>query len=495
MAIEAAKQIAEQGRPVDGFNVQEVKFHAAMKVPPGAHGIETNFYLRPAKGMESKSSGWFEFRLCTFENEGWTDNCTGIIQIVYTSNDSDLAIEKQHEELWNANMEAYSNAMKACTLPVDGSSLYDRLQNSGYGYGEAFQLVKTVSLSPVQPCVIANVQRFCSSQGETIHPTTLDAIFQTSIWTTVSSETDNIPTAIPTSVESLWVSSRLLGTTSSNILRTHATRNKESTFLGASVDIIVFDDVLEQTLISVQGLGTNVVSETAQYGDDEVVTTDLCHHFEWKPDPNLQSNRELMNLCRKKHPSLIDPEEFFTDLDFIFMARIIATLRILSEKEIKPSKPHLQKYVDWMKHQQNMLNRGQHRFSAEPWKSRLTDADYVEKIETQLLGVNKRGSLYVPVARNLLNFLTGERDPLGFLFEGDRIKDFYYEEVSFDVHTHVLAIMPLLMRRLAPYVPRSRAVQHIPRSSVSCQPQDGDYRNWFWCWVHDRCHDPNAGGC
>jgi hypothetical protein len=446
MAIEAAKQVAEQGRPIDGFNIQEAKFHAAMRVPPGAHGIETNFYLRPAKGMESKTSNCFEFRLCTLGNEVWTENCTGIVQTVYTPNDTNPEIERRHEEeLWNSQMEAYSDAVKACTLPVDGSSLYDQLQRSGYGYGNAFQLIKTASLSPEQPCVIANVERFLSSAGETIHPTTLDAILQTSIWTTVTSETDSIPTAIPTSIESLWVSSQLFGTESSKILKTHATRSKESTFLGASVEIVVFDEALQNTLISIQGLGTNVVSEETSM-DAEVATADLCYLFEWKPDPSLQSNMELMALCKKAHPKMADPEDLFTDLDFVLMARITSTLETLFKEDIKPMKPHLHNYVDWMKHQQSMLKQSQHRFHAEAWKGRLTDVDFVDAIETRLLNVNKRSSLYISVARNLLALLAGEIDISNFLSEGEKLKEFYYDEVCL----FFILLLFLLIRKLAP---------------------------------------------
>jgi hypothetical protein len=434
MAIEAANQVAEHGRNVDGFNIQEAKFHAAMRVPSGAHGIETSFYLRPAKGMESKTSGWFEFRLCTYENETWTENCTGMIQIVYVSSDSDSEVQKRHEEeLRNSEIESYSDALKSCTLPVNGSTLYDRLQECGYGYGETFQLVKSASLSPEKPVVVASVQRFASSAGEVIHPTTLDAILQTSIWTMVASETEMIPIAIPTSVESLRVSSRLLASTPSDVLKTQATHNRESTFLGASVDIIVFDEALEKTLICVQGLGTNVVGEAESSSDESLATDDLCHHFEWKPDPNMQSNRQLIDLCREKNPSLEEPDDFFTDLDFIFMARIIATLRILFEKKIVPPKPHLQRYVEWMERQQNMLHEGQHRFSAEPWKSRLTDTEYVHNIEKRLVKLNRRSSLYVSVAQSLLNFLTGSMNPLAFMGEGNKLKEFYYEQVSSDL--------------------------------------------------------------
>lgn len=430
MAIEAAKQIAEPGRTVEGFNVQEVKFQAAMRIPTGAHGLETAFYLRPFQDIQSKSSDWFEFRVCTYETEAWIENCTGIIQIVYTSSETGSQIEKRHEEeLWNCQMESYYNALGDCTLPVDGSVLYERLHKSGYGYGDAFQLVKKLSLSPKQSWVVADVQRFSSPAKEVIHPTTLDAILQTSIWTSVTPDTEQIPTAIPTSVNNLWISNRLLSSTSSTLLKTHTTRNKETTFIGATADIVVFDETLKEALLSVQGLGSSVVGNGGNSGADSVPMGDICYNFDWKPDPKLQTNKELIDLCTGATPALPEPEDYFRDLDLLFMSRIIETLQVLFEQGISPSKPHLQKYVKWMNHQQKMLNEGKLWLSEEPWKSRVTDTEYIHEVETRLSNRSSRGLFYVNIAQNLLKFLTGEIDPLEFLFEGGKMKDFYHEQV------------------------------------------------------------------
>lgn len=456
MAIEAAKQVAEQGRTITGFNIQEARFHAAMIVPPGTHGIETSFYLHPTKSNESKSSSCFEFRLCTCENEEWIENCTGSIQIVYTS-EEEPEMDKVHtEELWSSQLEAYSDAIKACTLPVDGPRLYDRFLNSGYDYGEAFQLIETLSLSSVQPCITAHVKRLSSSTGETIHPTTLDAILQTSIWTEVGSETENIPTTVPKYVRNLWVASAFKNT-SCSILRTYATRNVGSSFIGSSSDIFTFDEALHATLISVEGFETDInrsenTEETAPSPED------LCYQVQWKPDLNLLSSRETTDLCIKEYPDLTeDTEDFLGDLDFMFMARITETLKILSEQQLKPSQPHLQKYVAWMMDRKHLLEKGQLQFATEPLKSRLVDLGYLQDVENRLLNLNKRGYFYVTVARNLLKFLTGEMDPLTF-FEGDMLKELYSEEVSLHVHTLVLS----LITGLASRIPWPQTVWQIP---------------------------------
>lgn len=430
MAIEAVKQVSDKDRGIAGFNIHEAKFHAAMVIPTGTSGIETNFHLRPSRNKESKGSAWYEFRLCTNENDEWMENCTGSIQIVYEQTEELSEMDKRHrEELRMSQSEAYFEAMKTCTLPMDRPFLYTRLHDSGYGYGDAFQLIQTLSLSPRAACAIAEVERFSTSAGETIHPTTLDAIVQTSIWVGLKCETDKIPTAVPTSIGNMWVASRAFEDSSSQILKTYATSTAGSTFLGPSVDIFAFDKAVNDTLVSIQGLGTNVIGGMDQVDEPTEFADELCHHIQWKPALELLSNKEAADLCKKTYLDLTDPEAFFTDLDFIFMARINQALQFLFEQEIKPSKPHLQKYVDWMKHRQQLLSEGQIRFASEPWKSLLADNDYLERVETRVSKLNKRGCLHVAVAQNLLKFLIGEADPLPFLFEGDMLKELYFEEV------------------------------------------------------------------
>ncbi|KAJ5894604.1 hypothetical protein N7495_006295 [Penicillium taxi] len=431
MAIEAAKQVAEQGRTIAGFNIEEAKFLAAIIVPPGTLGIETSFYLRPTKNRQSKGSSWYDFRLCTYENKRWTENCTGSIQTVYTSDEDNAEMDKrQAEELQSYQLASCTDSEQACTLLVDRSNLYTHLQKSGYSYGDAFQLIKTLSLSPEKACVVAQVERFVSSAGEIIHPTTLDAIMQTSIFTTIISETEEIPTAVPTSVGNLWVASRALSNLSCNILRTHATHNAGSTFLGPSVDIIAFDTKTNAVLISFEKLGTNVVGEVEPKDSSPESANDLCHHVQWKPNLNVLSNKEAADLCRGELSDLPDPSDFFNDVDFICMARISEALEMLNDQVFKPSNPHLEHYVEWMKYRQKLLDQGQIRFSSETWKIRLTDNSFLHNVEHQLLNLNKRGYLYVTIAQNLQNLLTGQLDPLSLLQEGNMLKEFFFEELN-----------------------------------------------------------------
>ncbi|PYI32692.1 putative polyketide synthase [Aspergillus indologenus CBS 114.80] len=442
MAIEAAKQLADPSRPISGFNVRDVAFRAAIRVPSGPHGIETNFHLRPSKNMESKRSGWFDFNVCTFENEVWTDNCTGSIQIVY--GDKEEEMEKALAvELQAAQRDAYSAAAQTSRLTMGGEKLYHTLEESGYGYGPAFQLVKELCQGKAEAEVTALVQNFSTSLGETIHPTTLDAILQTAIWAAVPSEMDMIPTAVPTYVETLWVDSHAL---SSTMLKVHGTCSEVSQFVGPSSSIVVLDDNLQKTLVSVAGLRMNIVDTSALTGRVDESADSLCHQIEWKPDLKLLSNAEITGLCSTVSAGAIDHERFYKDLDVLLAARGKETLSALVKTGFQPTDPKLKKYHTWLIHHQQTVS--------DDVASQLTDPSYLEEAGNRILG-SKQGYLYAIVARNLTKLLTGELDPSSLL-EEDMLKAAFQEHVA---ESHGIRGLGKYLDLLAHRLPKMKILQ------------------------------------
>jgi hypothetical protein len=422
MAIEAAKQLADKGRPISGFNVQDVTFRAAIRIPTGAQGIETSFHLRPAKNMESKRSGWFEFKVCTLENETWTENCTGAIQIVYGDKEEELdkAVEVEIQE---AQLKAYAAALMTCSSHMTGEKMYDTLARSGYGYGPAFQLVTELSWGKPGSDVTAAVRNYWSSSRETIHPTTLDCIFQTSIWGAVPSDTDDIPTAVPTHIDRLWVDNQAI---SSPTLNTYSSCAEVSQFLGPATSIVVLNESQQKTLISVQGLRMNIVSTTDPSASAGNSVDSLCHQVSWKPDFKLLSDVEIIQLCKTETATDSGRTELYKDLDLLIAARIMETIPSVS---FQASQPHLKKYHNWLINRQRQLEESQLQTDIDDWRDRLTDPIHVQKIE-QRVQVTKQGHLYASVAQNLSKFLSGELDPSSFLDGGDLLNEACHEFVS-----------------------------------------------------------------
>lgn len=99
------------------------------------------------------------------------------------------------------------------------------------------------------------------------------------------------------------------------------------------------------------------------------------------------------------------------------------------------SKSHLHRYVQWMKYQMGKFNAGElpNLPNINPkWTLLMKDTEYREALCNRLESTNLQGKLFIKVGRNLSKLLTGDLDPLSFMFEDECIPN-YYREVNADV--------------------------------------------------------------
>jgi hypothetical protein len=95
-------------------------------------------------------------------------------------------------------------------------------------------------------------------------------------------------------------------------------------------------------------------------------------------------------------------------------------------------------YLDWMEHQMQLLHDGASPFSSTEWRDRLEDSNYVAQLTQRITSTNKQGIFFTTVGTNLQKLLTGEMDALSVLFQGDLVKDHYYEVVSIVLFSRIM---------------------------------------------------------
>lgn len=433
MAIEGAKQMADSDKAISGFNIRDTSFSAAVRIPSNKDSVETSLFMRPIQDASSKSPSSFNFRLCSYEDDNWIECCAGYIQVVYSTGDqsaSQSEDERISQELFNGQVKAYSDLQRKSTSVMDKSAIYDFASRCGLGYGEAFQLISSLSFHRDDDYqVVGRVQRG-EKGNETIHPTTLDALIQIALWTLSRSGTEMFPTVVPRSMERMWISHEKLARASqSEPLRAHSTRFDDPHH-GIIGDIRAFGDNLKDVLVDVTGLQMNVVSDLATEDDkDDALQDQRCHQFEWKPDPQLLTNKEVLDICTTSVQDNYDLGDVFEEIAFIIFVRVLQTLSDLRNQKYTPAQPHLRKYVDWMIEQERRLNDGEVVFAQEPWISRFKDTVFIEQAEDRVSKVNARGYVVANVSRHLPQLLNGDMNPLTFLFDGTQLKDFYFESV------------------------------------------------------------------
>ncbi|GIJ99437.1 type I iterative polyketide synthase [Aspergillus viridinutans] len=438
MAVEAIKQLVEPDKVIVGFNIKDAVFSSALHIPTHADGIETNIHMKRVREGKSDSSGWYEFRICSYDNNTWIENSTGTIQAAFEAGEMGLNTNGQVEREWQEHLvQSYQHAAHTCAESIDTSVFYEDIFACGYHYGPTFKAITTLRcdgrtngqfISDVRTYRWADDESSAVAQPHTIHPTTLDAVIHMMAGiVTYGGRKKSV--AVPTRIDQAWISSSGLSHPTADSIKVHASSHR-SAVGDARYSMTAVDRKKARALLTINGLRVTALesSESRISDSNQLRTENLCHHIEWKPDLNLLNNQEIRAFCASGEPDSEEPVQYFTELDFLVTTYVAKVLKSITDVKTDHP-PHMARYVEWMLDQQKALESGRSPFSSEAWRNRMKDESFVNDVHAKLERTNKRGLLVNTVCRNLLMFLKGEIDPIVCLFEGNLLDESYYEMV------------------------------------------------------------------
>lgn len=322
-------------------------------------------------------------------------------------------------------------------------------------------------------------------QPHLIHPTTLDAILQLMMVSLSHGARENIPTSIPTRIGKLWIASAGISCNSTAAaVNAYArasftgTRKAEASMFCLDGDtgslLLVMEEVETTTVATTTTTSTSTARDASSRSSSEEESNNakitaakgkknLCYNLTWKPDLDLllllDGNSALTTYCETARPSVRDlPADFYNDLGYVLLMFVSKTLEALScegqeEGEVdlrlersgsEPgcisgsragTKSHIHRYIQWMKHQKRRFEAGElpYMHPTNPkWTRLMHDAEYRELLCARLESTNRQGKLFMKVGRSLPKLLTGDLDPLAFMFQDDCIPG-YYREVNDEV--------------------------------------------------------------
>ncbi|KAJ5767058.1 uncharacterized protein N7511_004674 [Penicillium nucicola] len=424
MVIEGAKQISKEGRKTSGFNLNDLVLHAAIQISDVVEECETSLHMHRVEQMTSKDADWFQFRIYSLSNKSWALNCSGSIQVLYHDKEFKPAFGSQVElELQKRQQDSYLQTRKKCVMTANAESFYSHLRKCGYGYGQAFQNVTSVGMIPKnQNVVVCDVRNPHFSRNETIHPTSLDAIIQTALWPATQFGDKVVPTSVPTFLKSIWISAET-PQARSDVLEVHTETgpSRNGKYLSR---ITAWNETSGNPVVVLDGLECTSVSVVSSSETKASSKGKLCHRIEWKPDLRLLDNEVAKKLCELED-DFVSPEELYIQADFVLLVNLLRGLDAVSRKGYKAAKYHQIKYLEWSLQKKRQLDEGHSMFSSNPWKIRLTDHAYIERLESQLEAANDEARFLVTVAKNLPQLLTNELAPLEFLYTDDLIGNYY----------------------------------------------------------------------
>lgn len=429
MAVEGAKQLCDTGRQISGFSLKNVVLSGAIQIPSDKGSVETDFHMRPAKMLTTKDADGYAFTLHSYDGERWLENCSGSVQVIYAQERHGMATEKKlRDELLQSQVQKYRVAKSQATSESTAESLYPLMEGCGYAYGPTFRRIVSLAYNPDNCAqVVGDINSFPSDRQETIHPTTLDSIIQMTVWTQRVSGKPLSVTSVPTYLESLWISAEPGAPTSSDMLKVHAVSQKHQD-IGLQTSITAFDEQLQHVRVSGGGFQFRAIHQE-DHEENERSRDQLCHHIDWKPDIRLLSNDDITRYCMDPIRVLYENTQDEMELEFLLIAKIMQTLAATEKLGLQSKQSHLSRYLEWMKHKEHHFETNKSLLKADAWRDRLYDEGYINEIESKVLHSGKQGYFVVQICRNLMSFLSGDLDPLTFLFESDITKEFYTDAV------------------------------------------------------------------
>lgn len=215
MAIEAANQLADHDQPISGIRLTNIYFTTALAVPESAEGIETQLVMHPLRSESDKISSSWTFRLFSCKDGQWQEHNHGRVHIEYSESRGQLDKSNEELERLRCARDMHDAVEQHATYKRTKDGFYTSAFKSGYTFGPSFKAMEDLIFSEeVGSQVTANVKCFeweavennNHFQPHIVHPTTLDCILQTCLAAFSGIDQNIVPTAIPTEIEHLWIS-------------------------------------------------------------------------------------------------------------------------------------------------------------------------------------------------------------------------------------------------------------------------------------------------
>lgn len=314
-------------------------------------------------------------------------------------------------------------------------STYTITKAIGLAYGHSFQTLQRVHYSEdgIAHGIVQVYQWSTQStaqypQPHTIHPITLDALFQLMLVALSKGTEERLPTIMPTRISKLWIAGQ--GVSHPYIKAVQA--NAQATFSGrrkASGSMFVLDETTNELLVSLEMMEVTALTSKDNLTQSPESKGRLCYSLSWKPDVGLLRDRPLSEYCERTRTDRVSDAEFYEDLGFVLLKFMSDALdAVVGGNSLTPNS-YLHKYIKWAKFQVERFHEGalpNLSNSSSKWILLSRDSGYRKELTEQLESTNQ-GRFFVSVGRHLPRILQGLLDPLSYMFQDDLVPAFYRE--------------------------------------------------------------------
>ena len=434
MVLQGTKQLADDKHKTTGYVIKDVTFGSPLTIAAGSETTEVQLCLRPSGDPSTKLRS-SEFNIFVNNRDQWSETCRGSVHTELASEETE--VDGGHEA--RAKLAGYHESFQAsdsiCDKIVESSRMYEYLRDCGLDYGPTFQALQQLSYNDegfarAKVAVFSGVAQNTAYhfQRHVIHPTTLDAVFQSIVISLSRGGEKEIPTLMPTRIGKLWIAAEGISQPATSAFDVCV--NAE--FSGrrkAKGGLVAMDETRTETLMSLEDMELTTVATREAADHAQSLKKRLCYNLSWKPDLDLLSHQQLREYCEDARPPRSSNAGFYEDLGFLIIMFTKNALEALAKDGLESPKPHLRQYLIWLRSQLERFHLGllPNLPNSHPkWASLLENTEYRDSLIQEVRSTNQ-GKFFLKVAQNLLPMLKGELDPESFMFQDDGVSEFYKE--------------------------------------------------------------------
>lgn len=441
MAVEAIKKLTECFENVEGYYLHDVDLLSAMDLTVSKGCIEVETTLHAINEQGGEQCYGFTIRSYSLLKNDWTVNCRGIVAAeISTGSDqwSRQALEAQRRDL----AIPFSNTLSSeAVTEVDAANMYAFLKDIGLDFGPSFQAAQNQLYNDSRRQSAANIASFGPSDlRSVIHPVSLDAMFHLSLTALTSGGSRRIAAAVPTRIETLWLSSKaILGYSGQDRLRACSEVNEMSS-RGFTCRGIALDSSDQNVVVWYDGLSmTNVTrsprSQLSLDGSPQVYMRIQC-----KPTLATLDPASVCALLERLHPTPTEDHDLWARIGTLVESTLADLLQYVdanpSYLEKEDTKPWKRYYVQWARH--HIATRRQQSFR-QHLEFEIADSQPCgKKMAESLCNTNRTTDLITTVAIYLRSLFNEDTSPLEVLMQSGLLKA-YYEELNTHVTTSQIA--------------------------------------------------------
>ena len=450
MAIEAMRQLVGGSRPVKGFVAKEISIHRALLLGSEAEGTETEISLNLPKGSGRGLLSSADFHISALLNGEWIEICEGSIE---TEFDGSVEMNDFNEDMNTVQhrQNLHRRGVSRCNREVESvRKLYEFAATTGYGFGPTFQTLHEVFHSGDTDAATKVFLRAWKekvpkdaqiTQEHIIHPTTLDGVFQGTIVALTKGGTESSPTMIPTRIRSIWISNELMQYSDTNSLSVHCHLTFQG-FRESEFSILALDTDSHKPCIAIEGYRITAVNNSANQRHD---WRRLCFGIDIKPDVTYLNAKQLGDLCdiALEAPKRVQDSNLY-DWEVVCYDCMLTALRSLSNEGVSTQKPHLQKYIEWMRLRCQQLSESD---LLQHVQKLQCDTNARKQLWSRVEETSPEGRLFVTVGKQLTEMLQDRVDPLETMFKDRLLHEFYAGPGMFTIYQKMIAYVDLLAHK------------------------------------------------